>query len=220
MKFECLSLCEPLLRSLQAAGYHAATPIQQKAIPQILKGRDLVGCAQTGTGKTAAFSLPTLQQLMTSAATPTGAARRRQRSGRDLRGRPERLRVSAGRRGPGSTRWHRANRKPARPEHGYRQRGRRVLPGALRRVGSPDDRGNPEPDHLVDERRSARRFFQQPKRRDPDVLEAIRRCRTGGAFARDRILGVSQLLVTRRAHVDFQRVPGRDWTGHRAANGR
>jgi ATP-dependent RNA helicase RhlE len=82
MKFECLSLCEPLLRSLKSAGYHDATPIQQKAIPQVLKGRDLVGCAQTGTGKTAAFALPTLQQLMTSAVAPTGAARRRQRTGR------------------------------------------------------------------------------------------------------------------------------------------
>ncbi|MDA0840616.1 MAG: DEAD/DEAH box helicase [Planctomycetota bacterium] len=66
MKFESLSLCEPLLRSLQAAGYHEATPIQEKAMPEVLKGRDLVGCAQTGTGKTAAFALPTLQQLMTS----------------------------------------------------------------------------------------------------------------------------------------------------------
>ena len=82
MKFECLSLCEPLLRSLQDAGYHEATPIQQKAIPQILKGRDLIGGAQTGTGKTAAFALPTLQQLMTSTPAPTGAARRRKRSGR------------------------------------------------------------------------------------------------------------------------------------------
>ncbi|MBC8351864.1 MAG: DEAD/DEAH box helicase [Planctomycetes bacterium] len=82
MKFESLSLCDPLLRSLQAAEYHKATPIQEKAIPQILKGRDLIGCAQTGTGKTAAFALPTLQQLMESATEPTGAARRRQRSGR------------------------------------------------------------------------------------------------------------------------------------------
>jgi ATP-dependent RNA helicase RhlE len=87
MKFESLALCEPLLRSLQAAGYEQATPIQQQAIPQALQGRDLVGCAQTGTGKTAAFSLPTLQQLMTSNAAPTGAARRRQRSGqRPIRG--------------------------------------------------------------------------------------------------------------------------------------
>ena len=66
MKFESLSLCEPLLRSIQDAGYQNATAIQQKAIPPILKGRDLVGCAQTGTGKTAAYTLPTLQQLMSS----------------------------------------------------------------------------------------------------------------------------------------------------------
>ncbi|MDA1050298.1 MAG: DEAD/DEAH box helicase [Planctomycetota bacterium] len=82
MKFESLSLCEPLLRGLQQAGYDEATPIQQKAIPQVLQGRDLVGCAQTGTGKTAAFALPTLQLLMAPVAEPTGASRRRQRSGR------------------------------------------------------------------------------------------------------------------------------------------
>lgn len=86
MKFESLSLCEPLLRSIRDSGYDEATPIQQQAIPQILKGRDIVGCAQTGTGKTAAFALPTLHHLMTSATEPTGAARRRQRSGRrDIR---------------------------------------------------------------------------------------------------------------------------------------
>lgn len=82
MKFECLSLCEPLLRSLKSVGYRETTPIQEQAIPQILKGRDLVGCAQTGTGKTAAFALPTLQRLMTPPAEPTGADRRRQRTGR------------------------------------------------------------------------------------------------------------------------------------------
>ncbi len=82
MKFESLSLCKPLLRSLRAAGYHEATPIQQKAMPEVLKGRDLVGCAQTGTGKTAAFALPTLQQLMTSDAATAGKRRQRQQSGR------------------------------------------------------------------------------------------------------------------------------------------
>ncbi len=64
MKFEELSLCEPLLQSLKTAGYEDATQIQEKAIPEVLQGRDLVGCAQTGTGKTAAFSLPTLQRLL------------------------------------------------------------------------------------------------------------------------------------------------------------
>jgi ATP-dependent RNA helicase RhlE len=84
MTFDHLSLKEPLLRSLADAGYREATPIQQQAIPQIVKGRDLIGCAQTGTGKTAAFALPTLQRLMTTAAPQTGAAHRRKRSGRRI----------------------------------------------------------------------------------------------------------------------------------------
>jgi ATP-dependent RNA helicase RhlE len=84
MKFEELSLCPALLRSLQEAGYEEATPIQQTAIPPVLQGRDLIGCAQTGTGKTAAFALPILQQLMQSPEAPTGADRRRQRTGRRI----------------------------------------------------------------------------------------------------------------------------------------
>ena len=63
MKFEDLGLAEPLLRGVRAQGYHTVTPIQAKAIPKILQGHDLMGCAQTGTGKTAAFALPTLQRL-------------------------------------------------------------------------------------------------------------------------------------------------------------
>ena len=63
MRFEELGLTEPLLRAVRAEGYEIATPIQSQAIPLIAAGRDLVGCAQTGTGKTAAFALPTLQRL-------------------------------------------------------------------------------------------------------------------------------------------------------------
>lgn len=63
MSFEQLELIEPLLKSLKAEGYTKPTPIQQQAIPIILKRKDLLGCAQTGTGKTAAFALPTLQLL-------------------------------------------------------------------------------------------------------------------------------------------------------------
>ncbi|MES2252671.1 MAG: DEAD/DEAH box helicase [Pseudomonadota bacterium] len=61
--FKELSLLEPLTRALDAEGYTQPTPIQQQAIPHLLQGRDLLGFAQTGTGKTAAFSLPILQHM-------------------------------------------------------------------------------------------------------------------------------------------------------------
>jgi len=63
MKFEQLGLKEPILKTLNNEGYVDPTPIQEKAIPVILNGKDLLGCAQTGTGKTAAFSLPIIQKL-------------------------------------------------------------------------------------------------------------------------------------------------------------
>jgi len=63
MSFENLKLIEPLLMALKKEGYTKPTPIQTQAIPIILEGRDLMGCAQTGTGKTAAFALPMLQIL-------------------------------------------------------------------------------------------------------------------------------------------------------------
>ena len=63
MSFENLKLIEPLLKALQTEGYTTPTPIQAQAIPIVLSHRDLLGCAQTGTGKTAAFALPTLQLL-------------------------------------------------------------------------------------------------------------------------------------------------------------
>lgn len=61
--FENLNLIEPILKSLKAEGYVKPTPIQEQAIPVLLQRKDLLGCAQTGTGKTAAFSLPILQLL-------------------------------------------------------------------------------------------------------------------------------------------------------------
>jgi len=73
MHFSDLGLIEPLLRAVAAEGYTTPTPIQQQAIVPILEGKDLLGCAQTGTGKTAAFALPMLQRL--SAAAPTGRGR-------------------------------------------------------------------------------------------------------------------------------------------------
>ncbi len=63
MSFEKLNLIEPILRALKTEGYTSPTPIQEEAIPVVLKGRDLLGCAQTGTGKTAAFAIPVLQIL-------------------------------------------------------------------------------------------------------------------------------------------------------------
>lgn len=63
MHFESLNIIEPILRSLKEEGYTIPTPIQSKAIPVILSGKDLIGCAQTGTGKTAAFAIPVLQHL-------------------------------------------------------------------------------------------------------------------------------------------------------------
>ena len=63
MSFEKLGLNEPLLKALQNEGYTQPTPIQEQSIPVILQKRDLLGCAQTGTGKTAAFAIPILQLL-------------------------------------------------------------------------------------------------------------------------------------------------------------
>ncbi len=63
MLFNDLQLIEPILRALQEEGYQNPTPIQEQAIPIVLNGTDLLGCAQTGTGKTAAFSIPILQTL-------------------------------------------------------------------------------------------------------------------------------------------------------------
>lgn len=63
MTFENLKLIEPVLKALKEEGYSTPTPIQEKSIPILLQGKDLLGCAQTGTGKTAAFSIPILQKL-------------------------------------------------------------------------------------------------------------------------------------------------------------
>jgi ATP-dependent RNA helicase RhlE len=63
VSFADLGLSEPLLRALRAANYTHPTPIQARTIPALLQGRDVLGIAQTGTGKTAAFALPVLQQL-------------------------------------------------------------------------------------------------------------------------------------------------------------
>ncbi|MEM9186220.1 MAG: DEAD/DEAH box helicase [Planctomycetota bacterium] len=109
MKFSELGLAEPFLRATDALGYETATPIQARAIPVVLGCRDLIGCAQTGTGKTAAFTLPMLDRLMqtlppkpsqpasghtpTSNHTPTSKSRRRGPKGATPKPRPIRALV-------------------------------------------------------------------------------------------------------------------------------
>jgi ATP-dependent RNA helicase RhlE len=69
MPFDKLGLIEPLLRAVGSEGYTLATAIQKQAIPHVLAGKDLLGCAQTGTGKTAAFALPLLHRMSDPAQT-------------------------------------------------------------------------------------------------------------------------------------------------------
>lgn len=77
MTFDSLNLIEPILRSIKTEGYTTPTPIQEQAIPIVLEGKDLLGCAQTGTGKTAAFAIPILQLLVQR---QTHATRREKRT--------------------------------------------------------------------------------------------------------------------------------------------
>ena len=73
MSFEKLNLIEPILRALKTEGYSQPTPIQEQSIPVLLQRKDILGCAQTGTGKTAAFAIPILQLLHTDELYKKGA---------------------------------------------------------------------------------------------------------------------------------------------------
>jgi ATP-dependent RNA helicase RhlE len=84
MKFSDLGLSQPVLRALDAAGYQSPTPIQAQAIPHVISGRDLFGCAQTGTGKTAAFALPIIHRLDAASIQP-GQAGQLGRPGQPVR---------------------------------------------------------------------------------------------------------------------------------------
>jgi ATP-dependent RNA helicase RhlE len=75
LKFSDLGLTETILQAVASEGYTIPTPIQEQAIPQIMAGKDMFGCAQTGTGKTAAFALPILHSLWTNRPAP-GAGRK------------------------------------------------------------------------------------------------------------------------------------------------
>ena len=72
MSFENLNIIAPILKAVKEHGYTIPTPIQKEAIPHIIKGVDLLGCAQTGTGKTAAFAIPILQNIANEPKLPMG----------------------------------------------------------------------------------------------------------------------------------------------------
>ncbi|MDF1550979.1 MAG: DEAD/DEAH box helicase, partial [Bacteroidales bacterium] len=73
MTFKDLEIIAPILKALEAEGYTQPTPIQEQSIPILLQKKDLLGCAQTGTGKTAAFAIPILQHLCLKNQTNKGA---------------------------------------------------------------------------------------------------------------------------------------------------
>jgi ATP-dependent RNA helicase RhlE len=81
--FDQLGLADSLLRAVRDEGYETPTPIQLQAIPPVLAGKDLMGCAQTGTGKTAAFALPTLHRLSNNGNKIAADVKRRGRHRRD-----------------------------------------------------------------------------------------------------------------------------------------
>src|SRR5512143_2200650 len=92
MSFDELGLSPEILSAVKAKNYQTPTPIQEKAIPLVLEGRDVMGCAQTGTGKTAAFALPILQRLR------EGVRRAAKSPGTDASGGRESGRRGSGRR--------------------------------------------------------------------------------------------------------------------------
>jgi ATP-dependent RNA helicase RhlE len=75
MTFQDLNILPPILKAISEMGYSSPSPIQEKAIPVILGNNDLIGCAQTGTGKTAAFAIPAIQKITQSKAKVAGAPR-------------------------------------------------------------------------------------------------------------------------------------------------
>ena len=90
MSFNELRLAEPIVRAIATEGYTTPTPIQIKAIPEVLAGKDVLGCAQTGTGKTGAFAMPILHRLAKSTVRPVRPPTRN-RKGRPAAGRPRAL---------------------------------------------------------------------------------------------------------------------------------
>ncbi len=118
MPFDDLGLDARLLDAVRQLGYDDPTPIQRDAIPLVLAGRDVVGCAQTGTGKTAAFVLPLLQRLGEAPMPPRDNGRDGESRAGDGQDQP----------GPGRLRRQRLGRRPptqaARPPRTSRRRRR------------------------------------------------------------------------------------------------
>lgn len=98
-KFDQLDLIEPILKAVREEGYETPTPIQAQAIPLLIEGRDVLGCAQTGTGKTAAFALPVLQRLTLSESQSSSSAPPPSSSAEEDRSRSRRPRRGSGRPG-------------------------------------------------------------------------------------------------------------------------
>ena len=94
MNFSELGLTPAQVRSCESLGYTEPTPIQQQAIPVVLSGQDLIGCAETGTGKTAAFLLPIIQRI-TEAGPATSAPTRKPGANRGTQPRKARVLVLA-----------------------------------------------------------------------------------------------------------------------------
>ena len=87
MTFHDLQLAKPILRAIELEGYTDPTPIQEKSIPIILEGRDVLGCAQTGTGKTGAFAMPILHRIAENMPAPKSRQGQKQRGKRGKTGR-------------------------------------------------------------------------------------------------------------------------------------
>ena len=151
MKFSDLSLISPLLEALKATGYEKPTPIQQKAIPVVLEGRDLLAIAQTGTGKTAGFDIGMLNAQTKDTPTQQGENFSIARVRKEVLGRSYIGAIATNRQGGGARARARTSAGPtARPHRPAR------VPARPRTLPPPDIRF----DRAVRRRRScaARRF--------------------------------------------------------------
>ena len=205
MTFEQLALAPQLVRALADCGYTTPTPIQEQAIPALLARRDLIGSAQTGTGKTAAFMLPALQRL---ADDPQGALRRAGIAGDAARAgaRAHARTRAAGRRPGGSLRPHlrAAHRLPVR---------RRAVPDPEPRAGAwrrhpGRDPGPPDRPPRARSRRPVAPRSAGARRGGPDARHGLRRRRR--ARSRRRRRRRARRCSSRRPFDGAHRAPRRE----------